>query len=357
MSHDAPTVEDLREPLAAKPLPAHEVHDAIFKEAFGVAIPIRILTPVNMRNDAEKTPLVVFVHAGGFSSGNPYAIPTWLPHLFLTKGWALASPAYRLIPNVSIYDQLDDIADAIRWLRTHWSDRLDMDNWMAASESAGTTLIGAALSIGKLSFSNPKAWIFGAGGVDFDVEAYNPRYPENLRPPHDHERFPRDPSKALVVTDWWTGRSEAEMLEAWGNPPHRFTGREEEQLCAYAELSNINPRPDGKMTKGDLPLLRELVRADLFPTEQSYRDEGRRLSAFHAIDAVDDVFPEVGVYLISGENDDSVPVEWTKAFEHKVIKKGWKCGSSYIKEAGHGAAGSRILRVSDHHEILQSNPL
>jgi acetyl esterase/lipase len=67
-------------------------------------------------------PVVVFVHAGGFTGGDHRTCRTpghWMRRTFETNNCVLVSPGYRLAPSISAPGQRHDIGAAIRFLRFH----------------------------------------------------------------------------------------------------------------------------------------------------------------------------------------------------------------------------------------------
>jgi acetyl esterase/lipase len=79
---------------------------------------------------AGPTPVVVFIHGGGWSGGSPYPIPRFCATL-VERGIAVASVEYRLTSEAGQYGpdvavtfpaQIQDVKGAVRWLRAHAAD-------------------------------------------------------------------------------------------------------------------------------------------------------------------------------------------------------------------------------------------
>jgi arylformamidase len=68
------------------------------------------------RARGAKAPLIVFVHGGGWSSGDKSWFGSEMPAHFLTRGYAFASLGYRLVPDVTVEQQVQDVADAVGFL-------------------------------------------------------------------------------------------------------------------------------------------------------------------------------------------------------------------------------------------------
>jgi acetyl esterase len=94
----------------------------------------------------RPTPLVVFVHGGGFQSGNKEALPPVLLEGLLARGISVMAINYRLSPEVSFPAHYMDCARAIQFARSkakQWN--LDPDRVGATGGSAGA---GTSLWIG-----------------------------------------------------------------------------------------------------------------------------------------------------------------------------------------------------------------
>jgi arylformamidase len=68
------------------------------------------------RARSVKAPLIVFVHGGGWSSGDKSGFGGEMPAHFLARGYAFASLGYRLVPDVTVEQQVQDVADAVGFL-------------------------------------------------------------------------------------------------------------------------------------------------------------------------------------------------------------------------------------------------
>jgi acetyl esterase/lipase len=92
------------------------------------------------------TPLVVFIHGGGFQSGSKEALPPVLLEGLLARGTSVMSINYRLSPEVSFPAHYMDCARAIQFARSKAKEwNLDPDRVGATGGSAGA---GTSLWIG-----------------------------------------------------------------------------------------------------------------------------------------------------------------------------------------------------------------
>ncbi|MFI6762843.1 alpha/beta hydrolase fold domain-containing protein [Micromonospora sp. NPDC050417] len=89
------------------------------------------------------TPVLVFVHGGGWQSGTPKRPSEWLQAAdpftaALRAGFAIASAQYRFSAEAHFPAQLDDVKAAVRWLRRSGDALgLDVDRIGIWGESAG----------------------------------------------------------------------------------------------------------------------------------------------------------------------------------------------------------------------------
>ena len=108
-------------------------------------------------NGTGPFPLVIWIHGGGWASGDKAGCPP-LRDGFIQRGYAVASLNYRLSGDAIFPAQVEDCKAAIRWLRAHAKDyRLDAEHFGIWGSSAGGHLV---------------AFLGATGGVrEFDVGA------------------------------------------------------------------------------------------------------------------------------------------------------------------------------------------
>lgn len=94
-----------------------------YAERDGRALLLDVLAP----EDAVGAPVVLYVHGGGWSGGDRGAgMHPWLNPLLAAHGYVTASLTYRLSDEAVWPAQLDDVGDAVTWLRAH-ADELGGD--------------------------------------------------------------------------------------------------------------------------------------------------------------------------------------------------------------------------------------
>jgi arylformamidase len=95
-----------------------------------------------VRSAKTRTPLMIFVHGGGWSIGDKDSGTGTKPLFYTNLGYAFASLNYRLVPNTKPDGQAQDIAQAIAYLRRD-AARLgfDQDQIYLMGHSAGAHLV------------------------------------------------------------------------------------------------------------------------------------------------------------------------------------------------------------------------
>lgn len=90
---------------------------------------------------ANKSPLIVFIHGGGWSIGDKAQAAQSKPAHFTANGIAFASVNYRLVPKATVEQQAADIAAAIALIRAEAKEfGIDPDRIALMGHSAGAHL-------------------------------------------------------------------------------------------------------------------------------------------------------------------------------------------------------------------------
>ena len=123
------------------------------------------------------TPLIVFVHGGGWKRGSKdNATGAWKIEHYPGQGHAFASIDYRLVPQATVEQQAQDVADAVRVLIAE-ADKYHIDRRriVLMGHSAGAHLValvgtdGRYLKRAGLSFGD-LAGVIPIDGAAYDVE-------------------------------------------------------------------------------------------------------------------------------------------------------------------------------------------
>jgi acetyl esterase/lipase len=122
---------------------------------------------------AERAPAIVFVHGGGWVSGDPgfhYRHMWWLAQ----HGYVTMSVAYRKHPHARWRDSVADIKCAVRWVRAHAAELgADPDRIAICGGSAGGQLAGlVATTPGE--FDGAGDWLEQSSAVSAAMLFYPP---------------------------------------------------------------------------------------------------------------------------------------------------------------------------------------
>ena len=91
-------------------------------------------------NTNDKLPIIIYIHGGGLFTGQKETSTSFC-RLLAKKGFVVFSLEYRLVPNVKVYDQINDIFSGMDFVKTKLSEyNADEERIYMASESAGSFL-------------------------------------------------------------------------------------------------------------------------------------------------------------------------------------------------------------------------
>jgi acetyl esterase/lipase len=132
-----------------------EKHVFVYKNVNGHEIKANIFLPITK----QKLPVVVYFHGGGFIFGNrDEGLEDVLRDKLLANNYAIVSADYRLAPETKLAEILNDVRDAVIWLRENGTKQFPIDGNKIAV--AGGSAAGyLALSTGYNLTPPPKAII------------------------------------------------------------------------------------------------------------------------------------------------------------------------------------------------------
>ncbi|KAM0325852.1 hypothetical protein ACHAQA_007155 [Verticillium albo-atrum] len=132
---------------------------------FKVASSLELTLDVTSNEENPQT-AVVHYHGGYVVRGTKDSWPpVWLIETALRRGWAYVSPSYRLLPEASGTDVLDDALDAAKWVIDNISPRI-----IIAGSSGGGYLSVATAA--QLKSPKPLAVLLVYGMLDFTIPPY-----------------------------------------------------------------------------------------------------------------------------------------------------------------------------------------
>jgi acetyl esterase/lipase len=99
---------------------------------------------------ATSGPVLVYVHGGGWTGGDPQRQARDLYHAAALEGWTSVSVRYPFTPDVDVEHQVDIVKAAVKWVRAELPDRgVEPTHVVVAGGSAGGHLAAmAALTAG-----------------------------------------------------------------------------------------------------------------------------------------------------------------------------------------------------------------
>ena len=135
-----------------------------------------------------RFPLMIYIHGGGWSAGDPAAGGGEKPRHFLDRGYVYASVTYRFVPDATVEDEIADVARAIAWLRANAGHiGADPDRIVLIGHSSGAHLAAMIasdpqwLAAAKVPFATIRA-VALLDGAGFDVPTLMAPYPGTTMP-------------------------------------------------------------------------------------------------------------------------------------------------------------------------------
>ncbi len=123
------------------------------------------LDVLRRRDATGPNPVLVYLHGGGYFTGNKNFEARALRYRFAARGWVVVSANYRLRPQVGWPEHLVDVKRVIAWVREHAEEYgMDADQVVLSGSSAGAHLSVQAALTQNDSFLQP-----GFTGADTSV--------------------------------------------------------------------------------------------------------------------------------------------------------------------------------------------
>jgi len=119
-------------------------------------------------------PVVVWIHGGALINGHRQSVPPWIRDAFVPRGYAVVSIDYRLAPEAKLPEIVEDVEDALLWVRVAGARMFGADPKRIAviGGSAGGYL---TLLAGQRADPAPQAlvslWGYGDLGAPWTFEA------------------------------------------------------------------------------------------------------------------------------------------------------------------------------------------
>ena len=122
------------------------------------------LLDVYYPENAEKLPVIIDIHGGGWMYGDKELNKMYCLNL-AKRGFTVFNISYRLAPEVTVPEQLQDVMQALKWIQDNMKDYPCTDDVMLTGDSAGGML--AAFSSCLVSSAKLRE-IFDTVNCDFN---------------------------------------------------------------------------------------------------------------------------------------------------------------------------------------------
>lgn len=141
-------IESVGQRDSSQEKPSPSFPDLVYKEVDGMQLTLDLYLPNSaasgkpprrsnqddLRGNAAKAPLIVWVHGGAWRAGSKDSVPIWK---LLDHGYAIASVDYRLSTTAQFPAQVIDIRDAMEYLQLSDQYAIDAERVIIAGASAG----------------------------------------------------------------------------------------------------------------------------------------------------------------------------------------------------------------------------
>ncbi len=260
---------------------------------------LAIRADVYRRVGDEVLPAAVWIHGGALIMGSRQSVPRKLKELLIRAGFVVASIDYRLAPNTKLPSILEDVEDALAWIRSQGPElfRADPECIVVLGASAGGYL---TLATGHRVEPRPAALVSFWGYADLIGPWYST--------PSPHARHHR------------TAMSREEALSQVSGPP----------------ISNSGDR------KGDGGAFYQHCRQHgIWPREISGwdpRETPEKFEPYMPLNNVTSDYPPT--LLVHGEDDTDVPYEQSVQMAERLREHGVPHELLSFDGAEHGLAGA-----------------
>jgi acetyl esterase/lipase len=256
-------------------------------------------------------PVLVWIHGGALIMGSRTGVPSQLVDLCKNDGFVLVSIDYRLAPEVKLPVIIEDVKDAIAWIRRDGPKlfHADLQKFVVAGGSAGGYL---TMMTGCVVEPRPTALVAYWGYGDVDGEWY--------AKPSEHYR-----SAAALVTneDAYSGMGGPVVTGSEGGTDQQ---KARSRFYLYLRQNGLWPK--------------EVVGFDP-ATERA------KFDPYCPIRNIDNQYPPI--LMIHGTEDTDVPYDQSAAMAKELSRRGRPHELVTVPGAGHGLAEGDKQLVADAH--------
>lgn len=265
---------------------------------------LRIEADVYRPDTQRQGPVVVWIHGGALINGHRDSVPEWLLNTCQENEFTLVSVDYRLAPETRLPDIVQDVEDAIRWVR-------------AEGPQLFPAISGAIAVVGE-----------SAGGYLALTAGFRVEPPLNA-----------------VVSIYGYG----DLIGPWYSQPSPHPCHHEVELTqdeAYRQVSGP-PVADERRRDGNGYAFYQFCRQQgLWPKAVSGWDPQREANKFQALMPVENVTADYPpTLLIHGDRDTDVPHHQSELMAAELTKYEVEHRLLTIPGAEHGLAGAERTAV------------
>lgn len=121
----------------------------------------------NTLNPGDKLPVIIDIHGGGWMYGSK-DLNEYYCRALADRGFVVFSISYRLVPDVTVKEQLQDVMQALKWISENKSKYPCTNDTMLTGDSAG----GMLASYSAVLLQSPEMReAFGTVSADLDISA------------------------------------------------------------------------------------------------------------------------------------------------------------------------------------------
>ncbi len=259
------------------------------------------------RASAEgKRPVVVWIHGGALINGHREGIPSRVRDAVLQAGYILISIDYRLAPETQLPAIVEDVENALKWVR-----------------EKGSELFGADPT--KLAIMGSSAGGYLTLTAGFRV----------------------DPPPIALVSLWGYG----DLVGSWYSEPSRHARHHKVIVSREAANEQVNAEPvsDARDRKGNGSLFYLYCRqTGSWPKAVSGWDpktEAEKFAPFMPVKNVTRAYPPT--LLLHGEDDTDVPYEQSLLMAAELKRNGVRYKLISVPGAEHGLEGGDQQQIDD----------
>lgn len=115
----------------------HEINNIAYIDDGNIYHQLDVYYP---EGTTEKLPVIIDIHGGGWMYGNK-ELNKYYCMALASKGYVVFNISYRLVPDVTVNEQLQDCAYALKWINENMNNYpCDAENIMLTGDSAGGQL-------------------------------------------------------------------------------------------------------------------------------------------------------------------------------------------------------------------------